>query len=204
MSHLERLRDEIQHRKGEAIGILQLRLTDDQIKEMCARFIQAPPDAELIQDLKDEGFPLEIFFAVAASCCLMYLEKNIPPNPEYQVSAEDAADLILTGFNAMITLIEAGWKPAEQLALTRLKQKQNQPKTRSRVNVERDDIEEELSLYTKRYKHPPASLDIFMSVLELNGFTIDYAKKTVDKCDGIWRQPRAFRTIDDWLRNYRK
>jgi len=201
---IDRLRNEIQYRKQEAVEILRHRYSDKQIKDLCQRVIDTSADVDLQQVLEKEGHPPESFYALIALCCLMDLERNAPPKSDLLLTAADSSNLVLTGFNAMLCLVEAGWKPAEPFALTRLKQVKNQPANRQRNNIEKDDIEEWLISFKENKGVPPATLGFFLDYLEVHGFNIDSAKRTVDKCDGTWRKERSFRTIDGWLRDFKK
>ena len=160
MSNVDCLHDEIQYYKQEALGILRLRFSDEQIHDFCTRFINAPEDADMQKDLENEGYPEDCFFALISLCSLMYLEKNTPPTSDYNLPAEDAANLIRIGFNAMLGLIEAGHKPAEIKALTRLKQILNQPKKRTHRNMEKEEIWQLIDQYKENHDHLPKNIKI--------------------------------------------
>ena len=104
VSALSWLKEEISFRKQEAVDILRHRFTDEQIKHLCIKFSKALETTDLFQELTSEHYPPETFYATAALCSLMYLEVNIPPSSNYTLPAEHAANLILTGFNAMLSL----------------------------------------------------------------------------------------------------
>ena len=195
------LKDEIAYRKQEAIGILRHRYTDEQIHDFCIRFYKTPESADLLQELTSEKYPPETFFAIAALASLMYLEGNIPPASNYSLPAEYAADLILTGFNAMLSLTEAGWKPAEPHALVRLKMLKNQPITRVRDNTPTEDISEELDSYNTQKGHPPRTFDDFLTWLECSGCDIDRAEQTIDSRE--WKKCRKIGTIKNWWRDHK-
>jgi hypothetical protein len=126
---LEWLQDEIQHRKNEAAGILQCSYSDKQIKDLCKRFhtvinsLKESDLDDLPEQLLAERHSPETFYAVSNLWSLMYLEKHVPSKPGCSLAVEEVANLVLTGKNAILSLVEAGWKPAEPLALTRIKQK---------------------------------------------------------------------------------
>jgi len=207
VSILECLREEIECRKQEAVEILRHHYSDEEIQRLCTRLVTADESEDIQEEFSRDGHPPETFFAVVGFCALMHLERNIPPAAKYKLSAESAADLILTGCNAMLSLVEAGWKPSERYTNTRLAQLRNQPKTRQRENVEHDDINEQLEFYLTRRGTVPKTLDNFLDYLELKGYVIDEAEKTVNSPAGAectWREIRKFGTIENWLREFRK
>jgi hypothetical protein len=89
----------------------------------------------------------------------------------------------------------------QPLAMTRLAQIQNQPKTRDRKNTAKEDIEMELDEYISDKGKPPGNLPHFISYLKQNGYEIDEVKKTIDSSD--WGKNRSFGTIDNWRREHR-
>lgn len=198
------LHEEIGIYKQQAVGILRHRNTDDQIKELCTRFVNAPEDADLQGELAHEGHPADTYFAVVALCCLMRLEVDVPPSADYHLTASSAADLIITAFNAMLSLTEAGWKPAEKLAISRQKQLMNQPAKRHHEQTEKQDIFDRLEEYIEeRNNRFPKSLENFLAYLSNHGYEIDEKAETVDH-SGVWQNKKAYKTIKNWMQEYRK
>jgi hypothetical protein len=206
MSNTKQLHSALAHRKREVISILESQYSDQEIKQLCIRFRDAPAGSDLPQELHTEGHPDWCFFAIVSFCSIMYLQAKFPTSQNTDLTAEEAADFVLSGMNAMLGLQEAASKPVEKMALTRLKQVRNQPKKRNRDNVEHDDILVRIDGYVQEKGVAPTCFNYFLKYLESLGYSIDEANKKVNAPAGSevdWKRPRAFSTIDKWLQIYR-
>jgi len=202
-----RLQNVIEHYKQEAVEILRHRLTDDEIEALCGRFVNADEGTDLQQQFETEGYSKEIYSAVISLSYIMYLERNVPPDSTSVVPSGFVANLVLVGFGAGMFLVEAGWKPSEPFALTRLAQYLNQPTSRKHKLNEKHNIFEMLELYVEEKGHHPKNKGNFLMYLNANGYEIDSVSLTVDAPVGSgleWKKPIAIGTIDNWRREYKK
>ncbi|MGP8155153.1 MAG: hypothetical protein ACLQBQ_13625 [Smithella sp.] len=155
---------------------------------------------------KSEGLlARSIFNAIASLSQIRFLLKELKPPLPKNVSLEMAARFSVLSFRVGITtgMIAPGrgmdlFKPH---AMTRLAQIQNQPKTRKRKNIAKDDIFLALEEYIQEKGHPPVNLPRFISYLDQNDYEIDEVKKTI--YSRKWDKNRSFGTIDNWRREYR-
>jgi len=201
------LQNVIEHYKQEAVEILRHRFTDDEIEDLCDRFVTADEGTDLQHQFETEGYPHEIYSAVISLSYIMYLERNVPPDATSVVPSSFVANLVLVGFGAGMFLVEAGWKPSESFAMTRLAQVRNQPKTRKHETPEKDNIFEMLELYVEEKGHHPIDKSNFLIYLNANGYEINSVSLTVDVPVGSgleWKKPIAIGTIDNWRREYKK
>jgi len=137
----------------------------------------------------------------------MSLEVKLPPPQKgYLIKDEDIANIVLDAMNAMLCLVEAGWKPAEGHAETRLKQIQNQPITRHRKNDEYDDIRERINEYKVLKGHAPINFDVFLRWLIGNSiYEIERSEgKSGTICGHYWDKKRAIGTVKNWFREITK
>lgn len=196
MSHLEDLRQELSFRKNEAREMLLIRYDEKEI----AAIVNALSSVGVVA-LSDK-VPLEYCLAAVSLAQFQFLEDNMPPAPDLLLSAECAANLVLAGVFAGMTLAEAGGKPSERPAYTRLKQLQNQPHKRVRENAEQDDIREYFDQYVETKGGAPKALSNFLKFLP-NDFTIDDMGKSLDR-PGTWEKPKSFKTLERWMNEFKK
>jgi hypothetical protein len=207
MTNLDVLREEILFRKQEAFEILATRFTEDRIKELCRQLVTSPDATDIRAQVVQEGGTDGYFWALVSLCCFMDIQCKLPPSPEYiAIETESAADLILVGINAALTLTQAGWQPSEKYALERLKMIRNQPNTRRHANIERQDIEDVLEGYIHDRGRLPVDFHHFIRILEGKGYVINHATRTINSPEGAnppWRKAKSFGTVDNWRRGYK-
>ncbi len=206
MSNLTQLENSLSHYKSEIIDILNSRYSDEEIKKLCIRFQNAPDESDLFQELRSENHPEWCCSAIISLCSIMFVQKKFPFSSKSPIPIENAAELILNGMHAMLCLQDAAYNPLENKAIIRLKQLKNQPNTRTRNNVERDDIEVRMDNYLQEKGIPPTCLNFFLEYLESLGYKIDEACRTVNAPVGSnidWKRPRSFSTIEKWLQEFR-
>lgn len=201
MSLLEYLHEEVTYRKKEAYQILATSYSDDQIKHLCRLFNSTKNNAI------EKDYGRITFLATAALVSLMSLEVKLPPSQNsFFIEDEDMAGIVLDAMNAMLCLVEAGWKPGERLAETRLKQIRNQPKTRRRKNDEYDDIRNKINEYKVTKGHAPINFNVFLKWLVSNGiYEIERSEGKSGSVFGqYWNEKRAIGTVKNWYREIMK
>ena len=142
--------------------------------------------------------------AVGALVMFMSLEADIQQmDNEDLVTVEFMAHIARNSMVAGMCLMEAGWKPAEPLAITVLKMRRNLDKTRVHENPEKDDIYSQLEEYKALKGFFPKGYPIFLNYLEINGYYIDRDKNRID-CPGKWGKDKSISTVGDWVRDFHK
>jgi len=202
---------ELENWEQKALSFLSERLSPDDISyylDECQRDILG-----LYERVKKKECLLTPSFLDAIQCIFQIrslLEEAKQPLDEF-VSIETAAHLALQTFR--VGLVTGRITPArgmevfEPLAKTRYAQKKNQPKTRSRINIEKDDIMYRLEEYHEKKGNPPTRLDNFLLFISNAGYEIRYSDKTVMSptgADHTWIKPRAFGTIENDIREYKQ
>jgi hypothetical protein len=148
--------------------------------------------------------------AIASLYQIRPLLTEVKKETKKRISVEIAARYAVLLFRAGIYVgMHAPGRVVEKfepLAKTRLAQIKNQPPTRTRKTVERDDIEVHLDAYECEKNFAPPSLDHLLTYLDRKGYIIDHTTKTVMSPVGAqvcWHSPRKFGTLQNWLRNFK-
>jgi len=208
---VEKCIEELEGWKQRAFYFLSERLTPDAISHYFEEYQRDP--LGLYEKTRKEVFPLTPSFYGAIASIIQInsllnetkqpLDENIP----IEIAARFAVLSFRAGYETGTIQPARGMEVLEPLAKTRFAQKKNQPKTRSRINIGKDDIVYRLEEYYENKGNLPKRLDNFLLFLSSAGYEINRVDNTVMSPAGVdntWSKPRAFGTITNDIRDYRK
>jgi hypothetical protein len=206
MSWIETGIKELEDWEQSVLSSLSQFLSPDEITNYLDEYQR---DKRFSSERAEEGedqFEPGTFSAIASISLIRSLLEEIkqplPENVPLEMAARFAVLTFRAGFITGFVSPSLGMKALKPFAKTRFAQMQNQPITRDRINIAKDNIFEELDGYVNAKNHSPLNLFSFISYLESRGFEIDRVKKTIDSRD--WKTKKRFGTIDNWRREFEK